>query len=411
MRRPTLGNDRAAAIRRTRVDAPGRRSQGSDMDLSDIKPGAATSMPAPQDDAPSGERWHDLVGEIGAEIAMPLTTALERVHALTSSGQIDRASLRALREEVESARRAGMIAQQLARFASGRLRQSHERLSLAETLKTVLNHRRREIEARGISLEPQLKPAEVIVDASLLFSLLNSVLDWALVHARSQIEYDIDVKTWPAHAHLLCSFAHRPADELDDGAAPPQPAPELDSLTWRLIEQTAWAMGLPLARAVDTGHITLGIEFPRTVHDDVEGLSTIELDEGFGASVNSKPLAGSQVLVVASRREMRVRVRDAIRHMGLIIDLVASVDEAAEFCHEGLPHAVIVESILCGERLKQLRAEIGAEVPELPFIEITEEGGGFEMSGFGGTSMARVGRDALESALPSVLMFELSKAL
>src|SRR2546425_232083 len=202
-----------------RVDAPGRRSQGSDMDLSDIKPGAATSMPAPQDDAPSGERWHDLVGEIGAEIAMPLTTALERVHALTSSGQIDRASLRALREEVESARRAGMIAQQLARFASGRRRQSHERLSLAETLKTVLNHRRREIEARGIELQPQLGPAEVIVDASLLFSLLNAMLDWALVHARSQIEFSIDMKTWPAHAHLRCSFAHRPADEVDDGAA------------------------------------------------------------------------------------------------------------------------------------------------------------------------------------------------
>ncbi|HEY2928112.1 hypothetical protein [Piscinibacter sp.] len=380
------------------------------MDMSDIKPGASTPMPAPQEDKSGGERWHELVGAIGAEIAMPLTTALERVHALTSSGQIDRAGLRALREEVESARRAGMIAQQLARFASGRLRQSHERLSLAETLKTVLNHRRREIEARGIHLEPQLKPAEVIVDASLLFSLLNTVLDWALSHARSQIEFGIDLKTWPAHAHLVCSFAHRPADELDEGAAA-EPAPDLDSLTWRLIEQTAWAMGLPLARAVDAGHITLGLEFPRTVHDDMEGLSTIELDEGPAASVNSKPLAGSQVLVVASRREMRVRLRDAIRHMGLIVDLVASVEEAADFCREGLPHAIVVESILRGERLKALRAEIGTEVPELPFIEITEEGGGFEMSGFGGTSMARVGRDAIESALPSVLMFELSKAL
>ena len=381
------------------------------MDMSDIKRSAATPAPASHENASAGERWHELVGAIGAEIAMPLTAALERVHALTSSGQIDRASLRALREEVEGARRAGMIAQQLARFASGRLRQSHERLSLAETLKAVLNHRRRETEARGIHLKPQLKPAEVIVDASLLFSLLNTVLDWALAHACSEIEFSIDVKNWPAHAQLLCSFAHRPADELDDGAAAPQPALELDTLTWRLIEQTAWAMGLTLARAVDAGRITLGLEFPRTVHDDMEGLSTIELDEGFAASVNSKPLAGSQVLVVASRREMRVRVRDAIRHMGLIVDMVASIEEAADFCREGLPHAIVVESILRGERLKELRADIGAEVPELPFIEISEEGGGFEMAGFGGTSMARVGRDAIESALPSVLMFELSKAL
>ena len=46
-----------------------------------------------------------------------------------------------------------------------------------------------------------------------------------------------------------------------------------------------------------------------------------------------------------------------------------------------------------------------------PFIEIIEEGSTFAMSGFGGAPMGRVGRDAIESALPSVLMFELSRAL
>jgi hypothetical protein len=33
------------------------------------------------------------------------------------------------------------------------------------------------------------------------------------------------------------------------------------------------------------------------------------------------------------------------------------------------------------------------------------------MSGFGGATMARVGRAALASSLPSALMFELSKGL
>ena len=106
---------------------------------------------------------------------------------------------------------------------------------------------------------------------------------------------------------------------------------------------------------------------------------------------------------------MRVRVRDAIRHMGLVIDLVSSVDEAHDFCREGLPHAIIVEGILNGERLRQLRAQICAELPDFPFVEIIEEGSAFAMSGFGGASMGRVGRDALESALPSVLMFELTR--
>jgi len=380
------------------------------MDMSEIKHGAAPSPAAPATFT-DADRWRDLVNAVGVEVAMPLTSALERVHALTSSGRIDKAGLRALRDEIEGARRAGMIAQQLTRFASTRLRQSHERLALGDMLKTVLAHRARETQARGITLEPALKPADVIVDASLLFSLLNTVLDWALLHARSHIGFMVDLKAWPAHTRLVCRFAHRPLDQLDDGGAPPGPPASLDSLVWRLLEQTAWTMGLPLARTIDKGEATLTLEFPRTARDEMEGVSSVELDPGFGPSGNSRPLAGSHVLVVSSRREMRVRVRDAIRHMGLIIDLVSSIDEATAFCREGLPHAIIVEAILNGEALKKLRAEIGAELPDLPFIEIIEEGATFAMSGFGNTSMGHVGRDAIESALPSVLMFELSRSL
>jgi hypothetical protein len=384
------------------------------MDMSDvINRSAASSHAATAAEAVAdGDRWRDLISAVGSEIAGPLTAALERINALTTSGKIDRASLRALREEVEAARQAGMIAQQLARFASGRVRQSQERLPLADTLKMVLAHRARETHARGISIKPALKPADVVVDASLLFSLLNTMLDWAMQLARSNIEFAVDIKPWPAHARLSCRFAHRPPDELDDGASAPEPSPQLDSLGWRMLEQTAWTMGLPLARALHGSEITLTLEFPHTANDEMEGVSSIELDQGFGLSANSRPLAGSHVLVIASRREMRVRLRDAIRHMGLIVDLVASVEEAADFIREGLPHAIIVEGILNGERLRQLRTEICAEVPEFPFIEIVEEGATFEMSGFGAAAtMGRVGRDAIESALPSVLMFELSRAL
>lgn len=381
------------------------------MDMSDINrnPGPRSrSHPAPTDDAVVSERWHELVAEIGAATAAPLTSALERIHSLITTGRIDRGGLRALRDEVERARQAGITGQQITRFASGRLRQSHERLQLADTLKGVLAHRHRETQARGIVLKPLLKPAEVIVDASLLFSLLNTVLDWALDLARSNIEFTIDIKSWPAHARLACKFSHRPADQADDGGELP---PSLDSLNWRLLEQTAWTMGLPIDRKDDARTTTLTLEFPRTASDEIEGVSTMELDEGFAPSTNSKPLAGSHVLVVASRREVRVQIRDALRNMGLIVDFVNSVDEAAEFCHDGLPHAIIIESIQRGERFAQLREEISAEVPDFVFIEIIEEGNTFEMSGFSGSSVARVGRDVIASSLPSALMFELSKGL
>lgn len=383
------------------------------MDMSEV---AYTQRPGKDrraieaSDAIDAERWRDLVRVVGSEIAAPLTAALERVHALTTTGQIDRANLRALREELEAARQSGMLAQQLARFSSGRMRVSHERLSLSATVNDVLTHRARETHARGIVLRPTLKAVDVIVDPSLLFSLLNTLLDWSMLHTRSTIEFSIDLKTWPAHAVLQCRFAHRPIDEPLPHAAGPTAQEALDNLHWHLIGQTALAIGLTLARSIDRGQVSVTLEFPRTVNDEIEGVSTIELDQGFALSTNSKPLAGSHVLIVASRREMRARVRNAIRHMGMLVDLVSSVEEAADFCREGLPHAIIVEGILRGEKLNQLRREIGEEIAEFPFIEIAEEGTAFEMSGFGGSAMGRVGRDAIENALPSVLMFELSRA-
>jgi hypothetical protein len=377
---------------------------------------AKVAEPTQRTQASLEENWRELVSDIGSEIAAPLTSALERIHALTTSGRIDKAGLRALGDEIAAARQVGLNAQQLIRFGSGRLRQSHERVPLAATVSTMLTHRSRETQARGIVLQPTLKPVDVIVDASLLFSLLNVTLDWALVQAASQIAFNVDTKVWPAHGRVTCRFTQRGRDASHAGNSKSS-TPEIDtstsSLSWRLIEQTALTMGLLLTHTQENGVTTLSFEFPRTAGEDMEGVSTVEMDDGFGApsAMNSKPLAGSHVLVVASRRDVRVQVRDAIKHMGLIVDLVASVEEAVDFCRDGLPHAIVVESVLAGARLDQLRAEICSEVPGFAFIEIVEEGNTFEMSTFGEGNMARVGRAAIESALTSVLTFELSKTL
>lgn len=386
------------------------------MDMSEISRRKAASGAAHAarttdrvDPATADDRWPKLVSQIGAEIAEPLTSALERINSLIGTGRIDRHGLRALRDEVETARQVGMTGQQLNRFASGRVRQSHERMPLADVLNGVIAHRSRETTARGVQLVPSLKPADVLVDASLLFSLLNSTVDWSLANAQSQIDFSIDLKTWPVNAVLSCRFAHRPIDPLTDGAGATLPR-GLDSVTWHLIEETAWTMGLVLARHDEARMTTMTLEFPRTVSDAVEGMSPLELNDGFAPSNNSQPLAGSHVLVVAARRDLRVSIRDALRHMSLIIDFVNSVDEAVAFCREGLPHAVVIESIQTGAWFEQFRNELTGEVPGFVFIEIIEQGTTFEMSGFDGASMARVGRDVLSHALPSALMFELSRS-
>ncbi|MEY4561104.1 MAG: hypothetical protein RLZZ618_381 [Pseudomonadota bacterium] len=380
------------------------------MDMTDLNR-MPTAPVTDTEQEPSGDqaRWREVIAELSAEMAGPLTLALERVQTLASTGRIDRAGLRSLVEEIGHARQISMVGQQLSRLASGRLRQTHERLALTDTLKDVLTQRAREIESRGVVVKQVLRPAEIIVDASLLFNLLNTVLAWSLVHAKSTIELRSDIKTWPAHARLACRFAFRAPDQREVDTDPTALLASLDTMTWRLLEQTAWTMGLPIERKVDGAHVTLTLEFPRTVNDQIEGVSAIELDNGFSPSISSKPLSGSQVLVVASRRDVRVQVRDAIRNMGLIVDFVNSVDEAREFCRGGLPHAIVIESVLRGDRFNDLRNEVDANGADVVFVEIIEEGNTFEISGFGGINMARVGRDAIMTSLPSALMFELSK--
>jgi hypothetical protein len=69
---------------------------------------AANDSAASEDSALPGEpHWREIIGQIGSEVCLPLSSALERVTLLATTGKIDRAGLRALREEIERARRTG----------------------------------------------------------------------------------------------------------------------------------------------------------------------------------------------------------------------------------------------------------------------------------------------------------------
>jgi len=186
----------------------------------------------------------------------------------------------------------------------------------------------------------------------------------------------------------------------------------LDDMHWQLLRHAAAAMGLVVRRSVREARVELTLEFPRTVADQLPGLTVLEDDEKALPVDDELATAwsGSHVLVVASRREVRVQVREALRHMGLLLDFVNSVGEAAAFCSEAVPHAVIFEALLRGERFNRLRADLLRQAPDLVFIEIIEEGAIFEVSGVGNSSVARIGRDAVPTSLASAVEFELLKA-
>jgi len=356
-----------------------------------------------------------VTASFGSEVAAPLTYALDATHQMQATGRIDRAGLSALREHIEQARHAAMVTQQIARLAQGGIQQQHEPLNLSRVLRDALAAREHDLQARGLTVKQSVQPAEIVGDATLLSALLNALFDWSMRHARTAVDIRLDTKPWPTHARLTCRFGHVPQDQAftdaEQSVRVAARGGELDCLQWHLLQQLARTMDLIIERDDRATDTVLALEFPRTANDTLEGAPAIELDGRTTPVGGAAPLAGSQVLVIAPRRQVHNQIAQAVAHMGLKLDFVASVDAAREFCQRRLPQAIVYESMVYDVSFDTLRNDIRRECPELAWIEVIEQGEAFEISSFGGTSMARVGRDAIASSLPSALMFELAKSL
>jgi hypothetical protein len=380
------------------------------MDLTDLDHTRAAPT-RPSAATPPTIDPHALVAQIGSEVASVLSSALERVHLLARSGRIDRGSLRALQDEIELARRTGIMGQQVSRLAGGRVQVARERLDLNGLLQEALRQRAREIDARGLELRQVFVPAEVKGDATLLYSLLQTLLDWSFEHTVARIDLALEVSGWPPCARLTCDFAHQPPDRVAGDPAPgDHAAPErLETMSWRLLHQTATTLGLRLQRQDKAGRTALVVEFPDTLAPSLDSLSGAAFSDTASPGLNSRLLAGRHVLVIAARREIRNLVREALRPMAMLVDFVTSVEEAGSFCRGALPHAIVVEAALAGERFERLRADLLRAVPSLAFVQITEDGRGFATLSAGGRTYAQVGRRAIVDSLPAALNHELTR--
>ncbi|HEY0956255.1 MAG TPA: hypothetical protein VGE36_15955 [Roseateles sp.] len=362
---------------------------------------------------PTPVQWADIVQQLGAEIAGPLSAALEQIQNLATTGQIDRRGLRLLRRSVDDARTAGMLGQQLARLASGRLRLNRERQHLAQMLRSVLAQRSRETQARGVQVRQSLKPVEIWADGALLFALLNALMDWALANTHSSVDLRLDLTPWPVKARLSCRFAHRSLDLLAEDDEPPSSSAGLDSLAWRLLEQTAITLGVLPLREQEAGITLLTLEFNQLAPDDAppppdSTHARLEAEaERMGG--NSRPLAGCQLLILSANRDLRSDAQAAVRQMGMLVDVVGSVAEAEQFCREGLPHAMLFDAALTDDALLQLVASVSREAPDVAFVEMFDGEHRTQLSTATRDGVARISRRNLPDALPSLLMFELSR--
>jgi len=351
-----------------------------------------------------------LMAQLGREVAGPLSSAAERVAALTATGRITRGDLSALREEIDSARRAAMLAQQASRLVPGRVSVRHVRLDLTALLREALRERAREIVAKGIEVRQLLAHTEVRSDPTMLVSLLRSMLDWSFEHSCARIDLALDIASWPAQARLRTRFDYRPALGTAEQEAPPSTGTDvsLDTLSWLLLQQTAAVLGIRLRRFDVRGTTELMLEFPATLTPSPHALPGDANEDTVPSALDPQALAGHHVLAVVAQRDVRGLVQQALRPLGVLLDFVATATEARQFCEGGLPHAIVYETALADEPFERLRAELMLEAPRLAFIRIAEQGQALEVLSVGGRPLACVARDAIIDSLPAALAFEMA---
>lgn len=346
-----------------------------------------------------------LAGVIGAHLAEPLHVIGKLLDECIRTRGISSAQMQQLRASLARASQIAKQSQQIARLASGRLRQSHERLKLDVILRDALHGRADSFLRHEVEVHQNLNPVEIIVDASLLSSLIEVALDWAL-NMGQRLVVMLDMKNWPEYGVLLIKTSpsiasHVANDEIVEG----------ENLDWYLLSETAHAMGVSLEKVTSAQEVSLLMEFPRTVRR-LEGMTAVELDTGFDSiHSESKPFAGHRVLVITNDEHLRIEVMSIARSMGLVVDFAPTTTQGVRFCEVDAPHMVIIDQKLRDHIFDELRSDLRRTDPNFPFIEISQESNTLEVAGWMSDSMTRLGRDALRSQLPSIMVLELAKVI
>ena len=359
------------------------------------KPGSAAEQPWSLD-----EQWPELMANLADQITVGVSSLQNGIDLLLAKERITALEHRALSIPTERLKMAGISTQQINRFYGGRIRQSHEKVDMAQLVEGILQERKNELGVLGIELRRKLKAVEVLIDPTVAYTFVNAVLDWGLPFG-SRIDVRMDMNAWPKHARLQVRVSN-------DGV-PPSSSAMLDSLSWVLIRQIAQtAGGIEIDRDISDEGVSFTAMFTRTVQA-VDGISAVELSDDHSSMFKS--LSGIYVLTVSPALQIRADVRDALREIGVLSDSVVNFEQAREAVRSRMPNLIIVDSEIKGDAFESFRRELLREVFEFPFLEISPDDSSFDMSGFGELSMAKVGRGNIREALGTAVMFELAKMM
>lgn len=345
-------------------------------------------------------RWGDLVVGLADDMAHAVATLQNQLDSLLARERLSPIEHRALSAPVERLRHTSLTAQRIQRFHAGRIRQSHEKVPMADLVEALLEERRRDFAALAIELRRKCKPVEVLIDPTVAYAFVNAALDWAMPFGQ-RVDVRLDINTWPQHARLQVRA-------FNEGM-PPSSAAQPDSLSWMLLREIAKASGgIEIERDVNQDGVALTVFFTRTVQS-IDGLST--LDMGDDPTTIFKSMQGVYVLTVSPSLRLRAEVRDALRELGITSDSVVDFAQAREALVHRTPNLIILDAEMRGDEFDDFQRSVLRDFLEMPFVEISPDSRSFDMSGFDEMSMAKVGRTNIRESLGTAVMFELAKVM
>ena len=344
------------------------------------------------------DAW-EVPGLIGAELAHHVTPALEVVQRLKAAGLMTHSEARAFTDAADHLQRIAVTSQQITRLAHGRLRQSHERLDLAEVIRHVLDENEGRYLRQGIEIEPHLQPLEVITDPALLVSLCEIALECAACDGE-RLQVWLAMQHWPEHA--LLTIRSRP--HFRDG----REIEATHSLHWIYLCRLADATGVTVRRSSETEFVQITVEFPRTVKQ-LAGLTAMEVDAGADRSAASSSWAGHHLLLVTRNTETAWEIDMVCRRMRLVLDVVQDCAQAVRFCELELPDMIILDEAVREGGFEALRQHVLRQNLNFPFLEIVEADNVVELGTWHDGATSRVSRSELRQQLQALLAMELAK--
>ena len=344
--------------------------------------------------------WPDVVRQLGQEVAMSLNAASEQLERLNRLEPSLVRSLVPVTESVERARQAGMAAQHVLRLCEDPPPQQRELLNLADVVRAVLTARADWLERRHITVRKGLAQTRVYADASMLYMLVDELVQWAGQMA-ANVTITVDKSGRTARPRLRVAAWCNPGEV---------PEPVWRSIRWTLWHQLAHTVGAVSQLDTREDHVRVTLGLPRVSEDQLASA----IETSVGPSSVSAVIQGCRALVVSSHAQRRAQCLQALAGYGLIIDAAEDMRQAERLAAQHLPDAVIYDDSVNPAAIERLRDDLQQRAgTPTAFVEIHDQAGGpeFHASTIGAVSTGHVAAGSLNQSLGPALVFELCKVM